>query len=241
MKITGLGGVVSGRKGDIIMYVRKGQTLGRQYQPHVANPDTLNQRAARAKFKRLAFYASQARHAAEIGFGEATSNRLQSGYNLFIKYNPLTVTVNPTGDSVTITEELTSMQVSKGNMQGVSFSALSFETPATIKVTGSLNKMLHKNTAMNMGACFVVYIYNPEINQGFTYVSEPVDYEKIMESSGDSYTEVLSIKVPDVTWQGLKVHVYGFGKLIPEGVYSLNRRYPAPATDTVYLGSGEVA
>lgn len=242
MKITGLGGVVTGRKGDIVMYVRKGQTLGRQHQPNVFNPNTLNQRAAREKFKILAGLASKARPAIEIGFGESLKSSLASGYNMFLKYNPNTVQVSKTGNDVVVEElrsTLGNMVLSKGNMQGVSATA-NFSTPSTVTVNVSLNKAMHKNTAEGMGACFVVYLYCLELNKGLSFVSTPVSYEQIMEGDADNYTETLAVKVPTAEWQGLRVNAYCFGKLIPKGVYELNRRYPAPASDTINLGNAEI-
>ena len=81
-KIYGLQGVMSGKLGNSVMAVRNGEQIVRQYQPIVANPNTLAQIETRAKLKLLSQFSAILAPAIAFRRSGAISSR-----NLFVKKN----------------------------------------------------------------------------------------------------------------------------------------------------------
>lgn len=81
-KLTSLNGKVTGKIGAIVYSVSGGQIIGREYNPNVANPNTVSQMNQRARLKLGSQLAAALAPVIAI-----PKNGLQSSRNLFIKKN----------------------------------------------------------------------------------------------------------------------------------------------------------
>lgn len=110
--LYGISGKATGKKGDTVFSVRKGQQIMRQYNPIVADPKTVKQTNARAKMKLLSqLSAIMAPVLAVAGRGPVTPR------NIFTKKNYGFVDVD--GDKVVI--ELVKMQITDSARAMVDF------------------------------------------------------------------------------------------------------------------------
>lgn len=88
-KVTSLQGKATGKVGSMVYSVSGGQMIAREYQPHVANPNTVAQTNQRASFKLLSQIAAALAPVIVI-----PKEGLKSSRNLFIKRNADAVSSN---------------------------------------------------------------------------------------------------------------------------------------------------
>lgn len=82
MRLDGIGGKGSGKKGNSVFYVNHGVQIEREYTSHVSNPSTANQVTQRSRFK----LASQVSAVLEPSI-VIPRKGIQSPRNLFVKKN----------------------------------------------------------------------------------------------------------------------------------------------------------
>lgn len=82
MRLDGIGGKGSGKKGSSVYYVNHGVQIEREYTSHVSNPSTVNQVTQRSRFK----LASQVSAVLEPSI-VIPRKGIQSPRNLFVKKN----------------------------------------------------------------------------------------------------------------------------------------------------------
>lgn len=105
-KVTSLQGKATGKVGSMVYSVAGGQMIAREYQPHVANPNTVAQTDQRAKFKLMSQLAAALAPVIVI-----PKEGLKSSRNLFIKRN--NDSVSASGGVAQITYE--NVQLTNGN------------------------------------------------------------------------------------------------------------------------------
>lgn len=105
-KVTSLQGKATGKVGSMVYSIAGGQMIAREYQPHVANPNTVAQTDQRAKFKLMSQLAAALAPVIVI-----PKEGLKSSRNLFIKRN--NDSVSATDGIAQITYE--NVQLTNGN------------------------------------------------------------------------------------------------------------------------------
>lgn len=125
MKLTGIFGKGTGRKGDAVFAISGGEQIVRQYNPNVSNPSTSAQVDQRCRMKLMSQLAAAMAPAIAI-----KKQGLKSSRNLFIKKN--FELAEPGGDQAQIelqliqltngTQELGSLSVTRGQNNNLSVS-----------------------------------------------------------------------------------------------------------------------
>lgn len=234
MKQNGLIGNGHGKLGNTVNYVRGGQQITRVYQPVVLNPRTARQELARARFKLANNIMSRFKIALDYGFA-MYKDTLHSAVSFGV--SKMSTDGGPIGgntpDSLNVAFD--ELQLSQGTAPVIdSYSQPTFTDPLEVAIAtvDATTADTNKPAGCEVGLVFVVY--QPDVNVA---IVKPMPY--------DNFTGV-AIAVPQ-EWQGMKVHIYAFVKYIPEtGLSAIPTdttpwRYPAPASDTTYLGFGNIS
>lgn len=218
--IKGYLGDQRNKLGGAVGYVVNGVQLYRSYTNIVANPKTVGQRYARAKFTMLMEMAKAMKPASNIGY-KFSKGKLQSGTSVFMKENYKTVS----GDTIDELQlEYAMVQVSRGGAVAPNFGTLNLDTALTVQgsFTGVGDSRLY-----NREDKIVIAVYQPDLHEASLAV--------IVRSAGH-----YSIDVPE-NWSGMKVHVYGFAvsdaDVFVEGTKVVS---DGEASKTIYIGSGTI-
>ena len=234
MRTIGLIGGQTGKLGNVVFYQRAGETLGRAYQPIVSNPDTARQQMARARFRLLSAYAKRFRPAIELGLAAAASKR-QSARNLFMSLNN-EVLNGSTIESLSLDYE--SVQLSKGGFYAVAFGTPDFTEPLTVVVPISSSTLFATELTEEVSGAIVLAGYCADMEE-CCVTGSVVSYQ-------DSVPTSVKLVIPN-QWQGMRVHVYGFCKAVPESHLAAIPtatepwRYPGESSDSAYIGIGTIA
>lgn len=134
-KIYGINGSISGRQGNNVFAVLRGETILRKYQPIVANPNTEAQIEARAKFKEISQFGSIIPAKAVMGMTKIARQKNVTVRNAFTSLNIKDGNVTFSSNAATI--DYTKVQFSAGNVQATDISAdfeESLEVDMSVKV-----------------------------------------------------------------------------------------------------------
>ena len=117
-RIFGLSGRITGRKGDAVFSVRKGEQIVRQYNPMVLNPNTEAQTVQRSKMKLSSQLGAIFANVIAIpGEGAKTSR------NIFTKINFGLITRDTSVEGIKVQCDLPSLQLTKSGRAMIPFGA----------------------------------------------------------------------------------------------------------------------
>ena len=117
-KLFGLSGRVTGRKGDTVFSVRKGEQIIRQYNPMVLNPNTEAQTVQRAKMKLSSQLGAIFANVIAIPSEGAKTSR-----NIFTQINFPLITRSSDPDVIKVEADLPNIQLTKSGRSMIPFAA----------------------------------------------------------------------------------------------------------------------
>lgn len=135
-RIFGLSGRITGRKGDAVFSVRKGEQIVRQYNPMVLNPNTEAQTIQRAKMKLASQISSVFANVIAI-----PSNGAKTSRNIFTKTNFGLITRDEQAEGIKVSVDLQHIQLTNSGRAMTPFVA------GIDKVNHVLNVALMRNAA----------------------------------------------------------------------------------------------
>lgn len=239
-KIYGINGNISGKQGNNVFAILRGETILRKYQPIVANPNTQAQVSERAKFKVASQLSSIIPAAILSGMAPMARAKKIALRNVFSSMN-LKAGVWTYSDNMTVADYL-AMQFSQGNLNKGSAAGLDFEESLEASFTysnpavaamGGINKILP-------------FAFSPAMKQ--FYVGE---MKNISEGSG-------IIEFP-AAWAGVNVHVFCYAihssseaagvrytSAFNSAMFSVTTEFLQAAgameySPTLYIGSGTIS
>lgn len=218
--IKGILGDQYGKVGPVVGRKFREENVYSAYQKNVFNPRSEKQQIQRMKFKALSELAHNFACGARFGFRTAAKGTNLSPRNLFQKTNWPAITASST-DSLAI--DYSGMMVSRGGLANVFFEAANFDIPNTVEVhfrnVGSPCQRTTNDRAF-------IYIYCPDSATGVLSEGEELGAGKVV------------VQTP-TSWNGLKVHIWGFVRNQGEA----NEELSIPAgecSDSQYVGSGNI-
>lgn len=141
-RISGFSGGMSGKIGNVVFSQRQGETIARQYQPQVTNPNTLGQQEARVSFKLM----SQLGAIMAPAMGGFLANRKSgakgapSQRNLFFKKNYELVTVGVDDDTTRARIPMEQLQLTDSFLAAGTIDVAQEGNQITVSGTGSPGK-----------------------------------------------------------------------------------------------------
>lgn len=238
MKTIGLVGGQSGKFGNAVFYQRGGQTIGRVYQPVVANPNTARQQLSRAKFTEAIRIARPFLRVANIGFGERIGQGVSAFNEMMRRIIPVDRGVISGTRPDNLEVEYAGISVAEGPYPVPQFGTAASTTPLTVSVSMSGIPDVSGLITGDMHIAPVLVIYSPD--RGSVYYQWGTVWSE--QPTGDV---TLTAVVPQ-GFQGQEVYIYGFLKGVPVAKNGIAtevnpKRYPAPASNSVYIGSVTVS
>ena len=115
-RLFGLSGRVTGRKGDTVFSVRKGEQIIRQYNPMVLNPNTEAQTVQRAKMKLSSQLGAIFANVIAIPSEGAKTSR-----NIFTKINFQYITRDTSVEGIKVQADLPNLQLTKSGRSMIPF------------------------------------------------------------------------------------------------------------------------
>lgn len=193
-KIYGLNGNISGRQGNNVFAILKGETILRKYQPIVANPNSASQVEARAKFKEISQFGSIVPAKAITGLSKLAKQKNVSVRNTFSSLNILEGNINYASNEATI--NYSKVQFSNGH---VSLDTLNPDFQESLEV----DLQFHSSEAdadPSLYSCNAV-VFCPALKK-FVVNATPVAYATASQQG-------ILLPVPS-GWAGAAVHVWGY-------------------------------
>lgn len=230
-KAVGLIGGLKGKVGNTVFATLRGETIARVYQPIVTNPNTFRQQVSRMRFETAGKLSRAMLDALRIGFNNVASGReYQQGVKQIVTNG--VVSINAAKEQ-TINYPL--LQLSYNEIGAFVVGAPDFETEGSVTFTYNVPEAVafgDESSQSRFG--MVAVVYSPDF--GYAIVKESATTLKV----GD-----IKVDVP-ADWSGVKVYVYAFVKRIIEaknGVPDDQQpwRYPSKASQTMYVGTGDIA
>lgn len=211
-----------GKLGPAVGRRWRGKNVMVAYQEFVRNPKSLDQQKVRARFAKLTHMTTMFREICNIGFAAASQGTTMDGANLFVKRNwSNTSAVTP--DEVTV--NYSQLKLSEGALPTPSFGAPDFNTEGQVDVTWTAN----------LGPLFAgsddkvyIFVYQPDTNQ--CVMTYPYKREAL----------AAAINVPSL-WSGMKVHIWAFlvgNTDFVDGEVETNK---GMVSETIYVGTGDIA
>ena len=193
-KIFGLNGNISGRQGNNVFAILKGETILRKYQPIVANPNTTSQVAARAKFKEISQFGSIIPVRAITGLSKLAKQKNVTLRNSFSSLNILEGNVNYENNVASI--DYTKVQFSDGHVALDSLHP-DFQESQEVDL-----QFVSQEAAVNpsLYTCVAV-VFCPALKQ-FVVNDTPVPY-----ATASTNGIILPVSA---NWAGAKVRVWGY-------------------------------
>ena len=228
MKLKGIAGKGAGKAGEMVFSVFRGEQVVRWMPKSVKNPNTERQQLSRAKFKIAVDWSRVLNDGLAVGFSGVKTQTL-SARNEFVKRLIPTSSGIITGTNPNdLQVDITLMQISRGNLP----------TPQLGQAKST--EALHVNIPVD-GVPDIPSQYGPGEYGVVVVVLQPDTMRAVTKQVKPTAGTPLSIAVP-TDWSGMDVHVYGFGKVIPNaknGILSATEpwMYPSEASATEYLGS----
>ena len=239
-KIYGINGNISGKQGNNVFAILRGETILRKYQPIVANPNTQQQVAERAKFKVASQMSSIVLASILSGLAPMARAKKIALRNAFTSTN-LKAGVFTYNSSQTNTD-YTSLQFSQGNLSKGSSTGPDFEESLevsfpyvnpTLEALGGTNKILP-------------FAFSPALKQFMAG-------ELVSASAGSGM-----IQFPP-SWAGVNVHVFcylvhtdseaagvRYSSAFASALFSVTTEFLNAAgameySPTLYIGNGTIA
>lgn len=204
-----------GKLGPAVGRRWKNRMVYSSYQGKVKNPRTTEQMAVRGRFKTLVDLGKDFVKAYGLGLAGAAKTAGITVNNMFVKKNWNAVS----GDSAELINiDYSSMVLSSGSLEGVTFSNARFDDTLSVKVNYAANLTGYKADADDE---VYVFAYAPEVEEGVVGVA--------VRNDG-----TVTLTVPS-GWVGLSVHVWGFTIGATKG-YNLGL-----ASDSTYIGNGTIS
>ena len=226
-----------GKFGEVVAVKTTGnRTALRSYQPKVKNPNTLRQRVSRAKLAEASAVAAALANGVKAGYGLAVSGTKMYPRNMFLRdlVKGNVMEVDPT-DLSYIAMDYSEMKVSArvGISMAPTVGTLGLSTAGKISVPVTAYPTVEVDKPGQMGIVIVCYFPNKEAS---------VVKMAAMPTTGTSTIDVDGL----AAFQGETVHVYAFAKWIPETGNEVQTttepwKYPSETSDSVYVGTGNVA
>lgn len=216
----GILGQQVGKVGPVVGRLFRGEIIYSAYQPVVGNPKTNAQLVHRAKFAAVSATGHAFGCATRLGFGRAVAGTKYSPRNLFAKLNQGAFTAS-TPESVVVSYP--NLVIAAGGLCPVSFDVPSFAEPLKV----SVNYVDGVNGCQKTPSDKVYLVaFAPDMNQAVV-------------STGEARDEgTIELEVPS-TWNGLKVHVWGFVR--NDGQLYEPLQIPAgECSGSTYVGTGTI-
>lgn len=232
-----------GKLGNMVTFVRNGVQITRAYQPVVFNPMTTRQQLSRAKLALASEYSRGFSKVLKIGYGGLVGEG-RTARNLFVgDIIPVDKGIITGTSPLNVAVNAESLQLSKGNVPNVGFGAADYDTPQQVEVLVTDKAAL----GQLMGDATKAYgIYLVAARADAMTTENRITLGAVVQTQAElDAVESVKLQVPP-SWQGQRVHVYGFVKEIPaakNGIATnvVPTRYPGDASKTHYIGSGTVA
>ena len=132
-RLFGLSGRITGRKGDAVFSVRKGEQIVRQYNPMVLNPNTEAQTVQRAKMKLASQLGSIFANVIAIASEGAKTSR-----NIFTHINFALITRDTEAEGIKVDCDLPKIQLTKSGRAMCPFTVT--RDSLNNKLTAALNR-----------------------------------------------------------------------------------------------------
>lgn len=231
MKLNGIAGKGTGKAGEMVFSVFRGEQVVRWMPKSVLNPNTNRQQVSRKKFKMAVDLSRILNDALAVGYSGTKSQGL-STRNEFVKRIIPTSAGIITGTTLAeLTIDITTVPMSRGNLPMPTLA--SAEASQAAKVTVPVTTIPAVPSQYGPGQYgLVVVVYCPDIERSIT--------AQVLPEAGQAVT----VDVPK-DWSGLDAFVFAFGKVIPQaknGVPSANEpwMYPSEASATQFVGTVNV-
>lgn len=231
MKLKGFVGKGTGKLGESVWSVFRGEQVVRHTAASVKNPKTARQELSRAKFKLAVDWSRIFNDALAVGYSGVKTQTL-SARNEFVKrVIPVSAGIIKGNTPETVTVDITLWQISRGNLPTPELGNASATQTATVDVpVTSIPSVPSQYGPGEYGV--VIVVLQPDVMRSVVFQVKP--------TAGT--TQKLTVPAD---WSGMDVHVYGFGKVIPDaknGIPSATEpwMYPSEASATLYLGSVSV-
>lgn len=216
-----------GKIGGIVGRVVDGVQMYSAYTDSVKNPRTRKQTAHRARFSEAVALGKVMTGMLNVGYrNTAAKQKLKSPFNLFIRENMQCFHYDEASHQVAVDYE--QVRLSAGAVPKVVFGSATFTE--ALKVTVPFGSNMDMPGAAEEDSVYVV-VYSPELGMGAVAIAA-------------RSAETATVELPQV-WGGQTVQVWGFVCTAVEAsvqvpLYGITLR-PGDCSETVYVGSGEVA
>lgn len=228
MKLNGIAGKGAGKAGEMVFSVFRGEQVVRWMPQTVKNPNTERQLLSRAKFKEAVSLSRIFNDGLAVGFS-GVKTQLLSARNEFVKrIIPVSAGIISGSKASEVVTDVTLLQISRGNLPAPRLGQAKSTTALTVNIPNDgVPDIPSQYGPGEYGV--VVVVFQPDLGRTITKQVKPIG------------TTELTVTVP-ADWSGVEVHVYAFGKVIPEaknGIPSASEpwMYPSEASATLYLGS----
>lgn len=231
MKLNGIAGKGTGKAGEMVFSVFRGEQVVRWMPKSVLNPNTTRQQVSRKKFKMAVDMSRILNDALAVGYSGVKGQGL-SARNEFVKRIIPTSAGIITGTTVSeLTFDITMVPMSRGNLPMPTVA--SAEASQAAKVAVPVTTIPDIPSQYGPGQYgLVVVVWQPDLERSVTAQTLPTAGQSVV------------VDLPK-DWSGMDVHVFVFGKVIPQsknGVPSANEpwMYPSEASATQYAGAVSV-
>lgn len=228
MKLKGIAGKGAGKAGEMVFSVFRGEQVVRWMPRSVRNPNTARQQLSRAKFKEAVTMSRIFNDALAVGFSGVKTQTL-SARNEFVKrIIPVSAGIISGSSPSELVTDVTLLQFSNGNLPTPRLGQAHATQALTVDIPNEGMPAIPSQYGPGEYGVVVV-VFQPDISRSIAVQVKPID------------KTALSVRVPD-DWSGTDVHVYAFGKVIPDaknGIPSATEpwMYPSEASATMWLGS----
>ena len=228
MKLRGFAGKGAGKVGETVWSVFRGEQVVRWMPKSVLNPKTARQQLSRAKFKEAVTMSRIFNDALLVGYSGVKAQTL-SARNEFVKWIiPTSAGVISGTTPSELQTDVSLLQFSRGNLPSPRLGQPRATTALQVDIPN--DGMPDIPSQYGPGTYgVVVVVFQPDLGRSVAVQVKPTG------------TTALNIAVPS-DWSGMDVHVYAFGKVIPDaknGIPSATEpwMYPSEASATMFLGS----
>ena len=219
-KLFGLSGRVTGRKGDTVFSVRKGEQIIRQYNPMVLNPNTEAQTVQRAKMKLSSQLGAIFANVIAIPSEGAKTSR-----NIFTKINFPLITRSSDPDVIKVEADLPNIQLTKSGRSMIPFAV------GRDNVNHKLYCMLVQDATDSFDQ--VVYVMMQVLADGTIMFLD----SKVVKAAGFSGKFVTSFDDPQ---ENVLVYAYGIQDLNAMAKTTFDNTQYEDGSDVASLISGRI-
>ena len=234
-KAVGIIGSLTGKIGNAVYRVRRGEQIASVYQPNVNNPKSKRQQFSRAKMKLAVNVLKPFLMPLELGWSlNHPSYEFQAGVGKAIPLNNGVIT-GGSPDALEVVPAELAKCLSDPIMAAPMVSGLSFSEASEVDFSVGLIPQYFDGTDVDHSQVGVVgIVYNADVNE--------VVVEQVIGSSSSCD---VAVEVP-ARWSGNEVHVYAFVKQLPVAVNGISAsalpwRFPARTSACVYVGNGTIS